>query len=371
MHFLTLLLCGFTFFSPIVGVHAQDMEESMEATILTVTPISCAREPEATCAELTVQVTRGSKKGQTLTFKANAKEMPGGEHITFAEGQRLVLTSGIVNGQERIQVSDLVRRPSLTLIFGLFCAAVFLLSGFSGLRSIVGMCMSIGVLFFFILPRILAGDSPVVVSLIGSAMVMTLTLLIGHGWNAKSFTALGGTILSLIVTGILAKVFTVWTHVFGLASEEAVFLLTDIPTLDTRGLLLAGIIIGALGTLDDVTISQASAVFELRRANPALSARDLYRRAIRIGHDHVSAAVNTLVLAYAGAALPLLLLITQNAHHESWLILLNRETFAAEIVRTFAGSIGLIAAVPFTTLLASFLAVRLSQRQLEHGHTHQ
>ncbi len=370
--FAFLLVCLFATGS-VFAASIEGSEESLEATVLTVNPSLCTNE-QGSCAELTVVVTKGSQKGEKLTFTASTNSMPGGQSIIFHSGQRLVLSSSVVNGEEQISVSDLVRRPSLLWLFLLFCACVFFLGGLPALRSLLGMVVSAGVIFLFILPAILAGYPPFIVALMGSAVIMLATLLLAHGWNAKTFAALGGTALSLVITGILAVSFTFWGHLFGIASEEAVFLISELPHLDLRGLLLAGIIIGTLGSLDDVTISQASAVFELRLANSALSTHELYRRAIRIGHDHVAAAVNTLFLAYAGAALPLLLLIASNANHESWLILINRETFASEIVRTFVGSIGLIAAVPFTTLFASILAARLPANALGksngHGHRH-
>ena len=200
---------------------------------------------------------------------------------------------------------------------------------------------------------------------------MLCTLTFAHGLQPKTWAALGGTLGSLILTGVLATLFSAVAHLTGFADEATLYLLNDFPSLNAQGLLLAGIIIGTLGVLDDITIAQASAVFELHAANATLTAQSLYRRALRIGNDHIAAAVNTLILAYAGSSLPLLLLLSGGHSRENWLTVINREAIATEIIRTLVGSIGLLAAVPFTTFLASRLAVRTRhQGKYEPIHHH-
>jgi uncharacterized membrane protein len=155
---------------------------------------------------------------------------------------------------------------------------------------------------------------------------------------------------------VLAHYFIGLTHLTGFGSEEAMFLNQGFATrIDLRGLVLSGILIRALGVLDDLVTTQASAVFELHMANPALRCAELYSRAMRVGQDHVAATVNTLVLAYTGAALPLLLLVLQAG--EGFGAFINREFITEEVVRTLVGSLGLISAVPLTTILACFVAL--------------
>jgi uncharacterized membrane protein len=209
------------------------------------------------------------------------------------------------------------------------------------------------VLILFVVPAILDGQAPIAVALVGASTIMFATLYLSHGVNLKTSTALLGTLGALILTVALGAVFVGGAHLTGLASEEAGLVQLELGAVDLRGLILGGIVIGTLGVLDDVTIAQAAAVAELRRANPDLSRIDLYRRAMRIGRDHVAATVNTLVLAYAGAALPVFLLFAIAGNALSTAI--NGEVVAEEIIRTLVGSIGLIAAVPMTSALAAWV----------------
>jgi uncharacterized membrane protein len=196
-----------------------------------------------------------------------------------------------------------------------------------------------------------------VVSLVGGIGIMASTLVLAHGADRKSAAAVGGTALALVAIVALSQIAIAAAKFNGLAEEHAttVFQLFG-GSIDARGLLLAGILIGALGALDDVTMTQSSTVFELREANPALSARELYGRGMRVGRDHIASIVNTLVLAYAGAALPLLVILASQSEGVGTLV--NREFLATEVVRTLAGSIGIVAAVPFTTALAASMAAR-------------
>jgi uncharacterized membrane protein len=194
------------------------------------------------------------------------------------------------------------------------------------------------------------------VSILGAFALLSITQYLIYGWSLKTHSAVLGILISLIITGVLATIFVDATRLTGFGSEEVGFLQTAGVPIDPRGLLLAGILIGALGVLDDVTISQASSVFELSSANPAFGVRELYRRAMNIGQDHIASTVNTLVLAYVGASLPLLLLFAIYAQPFGQII--NREFVTEEVVRTLVGSLGLVTAVPITTLLAGVLTGR-------------
>jgi uncharacterized membrane protein len=272
---------------------------------------------------------------------------------------------------------DWVRTPPLLWLLAAFIAVSLLVSGWKGLRSLVAMALSLLIIVMFILPRILAGGDPVTVSIMGAFAILACTLYLVYGWTLKTHAAVLGTFTALIITGLLAGYYVSLTRLTGFGSEEAMFLSQE-ATINLRGLVLGGILIGALGVLDDLVITQASVIFELHAANPALDLRALYRRGMRIGQDHVAATVNTLVLAYAGAALPLLLLVTQAG--ENWVNFVNREFVTEEIVRTLVGSLGLMSAVPLTTGLACLVALyhgRLGQlgqylgpATLADGHDH-
>ena len=249
-------------------------------------------------------------------------------------------------------VGEKYRIPSLVSLTVLFIVVVLLVSGIHGVRSLLGLVFSFVVIFKFVLPQILTGSNPIAIALLASIVILMVSYFLSHGVNSKSIIAIAGTLGALIVTGILAVVYGNLVGLTGLGSEEAGFLLDTLPRESFYKLLLAGMIIGSLGVLDDITISQASIVEELKRANHRLGMAELFVRAMRIGHDHIASLVNTLVLVYAGSALPLLLLfiVSQIGYSD----LLNYEALAEEIVRTLVASIGLVSAVPLTTLIASY-----------------
>jgi len=235
--------------------------------------------------------------------------------------------------------------------------AVVVLGRWRGLRALLGLAISVLVLVVFVLPAILEGQSPLLVAVVGSAAIMLVALYLAHGLSLMTTTAVLGTLASLGLTALLARLFVSAAQLTGFSTEEASILQLSAEQVNIQGLILGGIVIGSLGVLDDVTVTQASAVAELRLANPRYGFIDLYRSALRIGRDHIASTVNTLVLAYAGASLPLLILFRQASRNVS--DVLTGEVVAVEIVRTLVGSIGLVASVPITTALAAWV---LSQR---------
>jgi uncharacterized membrane protein len=304
-----------------------------------------------------VELLSGDYAGSRLTMDYGLRQ-PRPEPSGLAPGDRVLVTAG-PDPQGAIQVyfADFDRSAALAWLGAGFAALILLVSRGKGLRALVGMAVSLAVLLGFVVPQILAGRDPVLVSLAGSFTLLTLTFYLIYGWTLKSHTAALATLGALVLTGGLASLSVEAAHLTGFGDESAMFLMQfGGPQVNVRGLLLAGILVGALGVLDDLVINQISAVFELRRANPALSRSSLYRRAMVIGQDHIAATVNTLVLAYVGASLPLLLLFT--LFQEPALAVLNREVVAEEVVRTAVGSIGLIASVPLATYLASLVAAR-------------
>jgi uncharacterized membrane protein len=260
------------------------------------------------------------------------------------------------DGRDVFYITDANRLGALLILLLIFVAFIIAVSRWKGVRSLIGMGISLYVITQFILPLILAGYSPFLVTILGAFALLSITQYLIYGWSLKTHAAVLGILISLIITGVLATIFVEATRLTGFGSEEVGFLQTAGVPIDPRGLLLAGILIGALGVLDDVTISQASAVFELSSANMRLSARELYRRAMNIGQDHIASTVNTLVLAYVGASLPVLLLFA--IFPQPYGQLLNREFITEEVVRALVGSLGLVAAVPITTLLAGVLTGR-------------
>jgi uncharacterized membrane protein len=276
------------------------------------------------------------------------------------------------DGRAVYVVTDWVRRPALAYLVALFALVSFAVAGFKGLRAIASTAASLAIVVGFIVPQILAGVSPVLVSLLGVGGILVLAIYFVHGVNWSTSAALVGTGLAVIVTMLLALIFTDLARLTGLGNEDAIFLLAAAPQVALRGLLLAGLLIGALGALTDITIVQASVVRELAHTDPSLSLRELYGRAMNVGRDHVGSLVNTLVLAYTGASLSLLLLL--NVGEFGFQRALNLELVASEVVHTLVGSIGLVLAVPITTVLAALLfqgnRLPIAPGELNHAHHH-
>ena len=263
----------------------------------------------------------------------------------------LVNLSQGIDDQEEYVIVDFIRRDSLVLLTIVFVILLLAIAKWKGLFALLGMIFTFFVVFAFVLPRILAGDNPIIIAIIASLIIIPISFYIAHGINKKTTIAIIASVISLVITAILASLFSYIGHLTGFSSEEAGMLSVNLGNLNMKGILLAGIVIGTLGVLDDITISQAAIVDELATTAKLTKPKDLYTRSMIIGKDHITSMVNTLVLAYAGASLPLLLIFTHNPHPFSEII--NYEFLAEEIIRTLVGSIGLILAVPITSLIAA------------------
>ncbi|WP_372440501.1 YibE/F family protein [Prauserella cavernicola] len=314
-------------------------------------------EPEpggSQCVAVEVLLSDGPAAGSTIS-----KNLPLEPSTPrFAAGDDVVLAYSGAQPQspESYQLQDFQRGAPLLILAGLFALAVIVLGRWRGLAALVALGLSFVVLALFVLPAILAGENPLLVAIAGSGLIMFVALYLTHGVSARTSVAVLGTMVSLTLIGVLSAVFSAAAKLTGLSDDTSTLIASLGHGIDARGLLLAGVVIGALGVLDDVTVTQTSAVWELRRANPALSWRELYGAGLRIGRDHVGSAVNTLVMAYAGAALPVLLLASLSGVGLG--SILGSQDIASEIVRTLAGSIGIVAAVPVTTALAALIVVR-------------
>lgn len=276
---------------------------------------------------------------------------------TFAVGQEVRVTEAEGPGGElTYYISDVKRERPLLILTAIFLVSVLAFGRWQGLRALAGLAITLAVVVMFVVPAVLGGRDPILVALSASVVIMVVTLYLTHGIRPKSTAAVVGTLGALAVTAGLSWVFIEFASLTGLASEEARMASVQAGGLSLRGLLLAGIIIGALGVLDDVTMAQSSTVFEFRAADPSAGSPELFSRAMRVGRDHVAATINTLFLAYAGASLPLLILFSGSP--DSLNVIVSSEVVAVEVVRTLVGSIGLMASVPLTTLLAAWLASR-------------
>lgn len=319
-----------------------------------VVPCKQARPGPNVCRSVTIRLTGGPERGQTQTL--DVTETP--DQPSFRSGDRVILGRYVEPGGDvAYSFADYQRRTPMLALGLLFAVAVVGLARWRGAAAVVGLAISLVVLVKFVLPAILAGENPVMVAIVGSAVIALLVVYLAHGINVRTTTALLGTLVALALTALLAVVFVHAAHLTGLSSEEGTYIRGILgKRVDLQGLLLGGIVIGSLGVLNDITVTQASAVWEIHLANPTVGARRLYRSAMRIGRDHIASTVYTLVLAYAGAALPLLVVFAVADRRLGEV--LTGELVAEEVVRTLVGSIGLVAAVPITTALACLLVTR-------------
>lgn len=284
-------------------------------------------------------------------------EMPT-DGIDFRVGQLVV----VYQADGKTYLTEPYRLNYLWAMLGFFVLVTVALGRGKGLRGLLGTAASMGVLAYVVVPQIAAGSNPLLVTFLGAFGILALSIYFVHGINRKTSAALIGTTLAALVALVLATLLTEWMQFTGLTSEEAFLARFQLGgNLDLISLYLAGVVVGALGALNDVTVTQAAVVQALVQANPRYGLRELYSRGMAVGFDHIGSLVNTLVLAYAAGSLPLLLLVSRS--DVPLAILLNNETFAAEIVTMLVGSLALVLAVPLTTLVAAWL---LRGRKLDY-----
>lgn len=357
---LTLL---FSVFAPLTHaeITTQELPTLVEGKITAIPTTETQTYPDGTQTSIQtieVELQDGTKITTTVERLIEDSSFP------YKVGNSVVVSqSDLISGEPTYYINDFVRRPALALAFGLFVFLVLLVARGNGVRALAGLVTSFAVIFYFILPYIQAGHDPITVAIIGSLFIILISFYLSHGFSSKTTVAVMGTFFALIATGLLAYLFTQMARLTGFATEEVAFLQTLKGSgFNAKGIMMAGIIIGTLGVLDDITISQASIVKELIRANPKLGKMQLFARAMNVGKDHIASLVNTLVLVYTGTALPLLLLFMDNQF--PLIQIINFEVIAEEIVRTLVGSIGLVLAVPLTTIIAVYW------KQLRHEAMH-
>ncbi len=349
----------------------QEFQETVRAEVLEVVE-EFEREiigtgASTTVQELRIEIKEGIRNGEVVRLDNDLIVLAPGDDIYVNRLQA-------IDGTEYYLFKDVERRLPLLIIVLIFVALVVGLSGMQGVRAVLSLALSIGSIIFILIPALIAGYSPALTSLGIAGLILSATLFLTHGFKPRVVITFFGTFGAVFVTCLIAFIWVEWMRFTGFSDDSSVYLnFATGGTIDLTGLLLGGIIIGLLGVLDDVSITQASVVQELKAANPNFGFKDLYNRALRVGKDHVGSLVNTLALAYVGASLPLLLLM---AYSEApALIILNQEIIAVEVLRIVVGSIGLILAVPLTTALAAWYFAKKevlvdSHENDLHGHHH-
>ncbi len=301
---------------------------------------------EQTIQILKVEILEGEQKGAIVELQ--------NDFIILKKGDRIFLNQILgVDGAEFYTFEETNRVQGLTFFIGLFVVVYFFFTGRRGIRALLSLLGSFIIIIYFLLPRLLAGAHPLFTSVFFAVIILFIIMYVTHGFNRKTTAAFLGTSISVLLTAFIAYYAVLFTSLSGFFSDEAVYLnIGTAGMLDMRGLLLGAIIIGMIGVLDDIAITQASAVREISKAGKDLSKKEIFAHSLRVGKDHMGASINTLALAYTGASLPLLLLFSMSV--TPWEVIVSREVFATEVVRTIGGSFGLLLAMPLTTLFAVF-----------------
>ncbi len=359
-------------------------------TLLLVLPALTHADDTDSYATATVQVILSeeqddaagfSRTVQTVQLSVESGPLAGEDVITenailgeradmrLAVGDRVVLERIVqVDGTERLLIREPYRLPSLVLIASIFAALAMIFGGWMGLRSLSGLALSILVLTLFVVPAIGNGHNPLLVSFVGCIVIACTSLYLAHGFHRRTTIALLSTLTTLALALLFSIAAVQMAKLFGMGGEESMFLqLGPLQAVNLRGLLLGGIVIGALGVLDDITTAQTAVIYQLKQANRRLTQTQLYAAGLSVGREHIASLINTLALAYAGASLPLLLLFWSEAN-SPWWVILNNESIAEEIVRTLVGSAALVLAVPISTWFACRF---ITGHEHDNGHGHQ
>ncbi|MGH3327024.1 MAG: YibE/F family protein [Streptomycetales bacterium] len=337
-------------------VKAGDLAvQRAHATVLATHP---CRHGVSHCLSASVDLTSGpgapGRAEATLPFGRQAPPFEVGDQITLGYVAQAPV-------DQRYQFIDFDRTQPLMLLLGIFIAGVLMLSRWRGIGSLASLAFSLLLITLFAVPALLEGSPPLAVAIVTASTIMIVALYLSHGFNARTSVAMLGTLLALVVTSVLGSIFTRIGKFTGLKEEESQFIGAVANQVDLRGLFLAGLVIGALGVLDDVTVTQASAVWELADADPQASRASLFARGMRVGRAHVASTINTLVLAYVGATLPLLLVFTVIDVPIG--VAVSQELVAQEVVRGLVGGLGIMTAVPITTAIAALIAGLLATRR--------
>lgn len=331
-------------------------DEYLRATVLSVEEKGVQQDALGETDRVTDYVVRlegGIEKGREVRIEASVFNANNNERLIKVGDRVVVVKSPQLDGGVRWYLADNYRLPVLFwMTLGFFALAV-VFGGLRGFTSILGLGASVFIILGYVVPKILGGSDPFVVTLFGTFGIAAVSLYLAHGFNKRTSVAFVGTIITLALSALAAAFAVSVARMNGMGDEHALYLQNgDFGTINLRGLLLGGIMLGVLGVLDDITTAQSAVVDELKRANPSLPFKELYARGLSVGREHIASLINTLFLAYAGASLPLFMLFTVYRDQPVW-FLLNNEMISEEIVRTLVGSVCLILAVPITTALAA------------------
>ncbi|MCD4761370.1 YibE/F family protein, partial [bacterium] len=357
-YFLVTLLFSFLPFCALAeNFELEFKDEFFKARVIEVLEERTMELPDGTKAEqqkLKIKAGEGKFFGQEMIFNGIGDYSVLGGALYKVGDKVMAVASYDDSGEFFIYITGFDRTNALIILLAIFLSTLFIIGRFKGLRSIISLVASFAVMIYYIIPRIIGGANALFTTLVGSLLILIMIVYLTEGFKKRSHLAVASITISLGLTVFLSELFIGLAKLTGITSEEVAYLATiGATTVNFKGLVLAGIIIGALGVLDDVVISQITTVEQLAGADNNISKRELFKRAYKVGVSHISSMTNTLFLAYAGASLPLLILfVSGQSVFTGWLQVINNEAIATEIVRTIVGSIGLILSVPIATYLA-------------------
>lgn len=349
-----------------IGPYGREDVGLVDATVQTVTPFDCGSTGvgpdntpmvEGDCA----QVTATTADGDAAEFTLDPTRYVGaGMHA----GNEIILIEIAPQGHPATyEFHDHQRGSQLLVMAIVFAVLVIAIARWRGLFALLGIGVTLLALVRFVLPALLAGGPALAIAIVGSTAIMLVVLYLAHGVSIRTTAALFGTLFGIAFTALAGAFATDWANLTGVGSEDDHLLVASAPQMSLTGVVAATMVIAGLGVLNDVTVTQASAVWELRALQPSAGARQLFVSAMRIGRDHIASSVYTLVFAYAGSAMAILLLIT--AYQQELLQVATTEQISQEIVRTLVGAVGLVLAVPATTAIAVALAPHATADDVE------
>lgn len=322
----------------------------------------------------TIEFLSGPEKGTTQTLSNDVSSNPYGLSPLPGDKVLIFIQPDPNGGPPLAYLEGYDRRAALYWLIALFAFTMVLLAGWQGVKVVFSIGLSIFLIGAVLIPGFLKGLNPIPIAFGLIAVLITISSCLSVGWNKKALATIVGTMGGVVVAYIISVIFANWAHLNGLSTEEDRLFFDKNPNLNPTGLLFAGIAIAAMGVVEDVAVSIASGVMEVRRANIQLGFKELFRSGMIIGRDHMSALANTLVFAYVGGSLSTLLLYTQFGG--SWAKFINFDSIADEVIRSLAGTIGLVFTVPITALLAAWIALYIKKQNTDrepnqyHSHTH-
>jgi len=305
---------------------------------------------------VTLEITSGDKKGQEAKSSWVPVSAEEEEIFSLNQGDKVIVQYTKMNEMESWSIMDKQRAGVLWWLLIILAVVLIVISRWYGIKSLATLFITALVILYFLVPQIAKGADPLIITILAAGFFIIPSLLLSHGFNKKTYIAIVGIVFSVIIVAILAKLVISWAQLTGINTEETFYINLGEQKINLLNLLLAGIILGTVGVMDDIAITQSSVVLELRKINKNLAWQEVFKKAMQVGNDHIASVINTLFLAYVGASLPLVLLLTQQ--EIPFMIAIQREFVATEIIRILVGTIGLVLTVPLTTVIAALIFTR-------------